>query len=232
MDPVVGQIIHELFLPVMTGAGAVFSAWLVAAQLRWAGITVDPDSDELNWPRLMGLLAGAWVVLIGLFASSLSLGSLLGDLAGVLSGLTIAGALLTGISHHRRRRLHAAERSERPRIQAELRWVSYAAMGFSAMAVTGLSLSLPALILIVGIAAVYVYSQPDLRHQIESGLASFQAGQQLRTQRQLTVGDQLGDVTVAGPVGLTATLVRDAAGEKRAVPNDELLIIAADAKHR
>lgn len=224
MDPNIGLLIDAVLPPTLTLLGSVVGGWVISSQLRRAGLVVDPDSGELDWARLMGLLTALWILLLGLGINGVTAGGLLGDIAGILTGLTMAGALLTGVAHHRLRQLRSAERSERPRIREEQRWLSYGAMAVAALAITGLSISLPMLLLIVGLGGAYIYSRPALRRQLEGVFSSWQAGQQLREDKLLTVGDQLGDVTVAGPVGVTSTPVRDVDGSTRMLANNELLL--------
>lgn len=208
---------------VLSGGAAA----LVRSQLRQVGLVKSPGEEGLDWAHLLGLLVGVWGLLLGgaflgsWFGISGSYGSILGQVSGVMAGLTAGAAILAGIDAHARRQIAAAPREERDAARRQQQPVRYAAMLFAGLAVAQVGLTTPLLLIALAAVAVWAHQTPAVWSKVEAAFAGLRAGQSLR-QQQLQDDGSLDDLEIVGTIGITKTAVRqgDAVQE---LDNQELL---------
>ncbi|MFT4979289.1 MAG: hypothetical protein ACI8S6_005199 [Myxococcota bacterium] len=216
-------VFSSLVMAMSGGAG-----WLVASQLRRAGLERSPGDPDLDWAALLGLLVGVWGLLLGgaFVTSWLAVSgvytTLISQLGGMLAGLTAAAAIIAGTASHIRRRVAAAPREERAAVEKSLQPVRYASMLFAGLATAQLGLTTPLLLLAIVVAAVWAYRTPMVWSKVEGAFSALQAGRSLRKLHELQGDDLLDELAVSGAIGITETTVRED-GEVRAVANPELL---------
>ena len=215
--------------PSITALGIMVLALLVAAwvpgRLRRLGFQPGRRDSELDWAGIIGLALGLLGVLLGLSGLAFSAGltalsKLLGALFRTLLSLAPALAILAGGGHAiAARRRAALSREEEAEAREEGRWIQRGTMLIAALTLLEMSLSLPALVLVVGAIGLWLYRNPGARQRMESAWRELKAGQQLRTSA-LSAGDELEELRLAGPVGLLDTRIE---GHEHPMANTALL---------
>ena len=212
----VAEVLTIVASPSITALGIMVLALLVAAwvpgRLRRLGFQPERRDSELDWAGIIGLSLGVLGVLLGLSglasgAGLTALGKLLGALFRTLLSLAPALAILAGGGHAvAARRRAALSRQEEAVAREEEPWIRRGSMLIAALTLVEMSLSLPAIVIIVGAIALWLYRNPAMRARMESSWLELKAGQQLRTSA-LSAGDTLDDLRLVGPVGLLDTRI-------------------------
>jgi hypothetical protein len=228
MSPELIALIKTILEAPITASAAITLTALVVAlwlpgRLRRLGFQPGRKDSELDWAGIIGLALGLVGVLMGLSglasASLPSVVKLISSLLRTLLSLTPALAILAGAGHTiAARRRAALSRTEEEQARDEGVWIQRGAMLLAALTLLNLSLSLPAMLLIAGATGLWLYRNPATRKRMEDGWRELKAGQQLRVQ--LSAGDKLPELRLAGPVGLFDTRVE---GSAAPVPNSDLL---------
>ena len=208
----------------ITVISLLVAVWL-PGRLRALGLQPGRRDSELDWAGMIGLLLGLFGVLLGLSGLAASaqvpaISKLVAALLRTLLSLTPALAILAGGAHLvAARRRAALSRKEEDEAVTEGVWIQRGAMLFAALSLLEMSLSLPALVLIVAAIGFWVYRNPGTRARMEHAWLEAKAGQALRA-RKLTAGSAVDDLLLLGPVGMFDTRIE---GQEQPMANTALL---------
>ncbi|MFT5684261.1 MAG: putative membrane protein [Myxococcota bacterium] len=233
MSPELTALIQSILASPLTAAlvitvlSLLVAVW-VPGRLRRLGFQPGKKDNELDWAGIVGLTLALLGLLMGLSgvatAGSLpAVSKLLSALFRTLLTLTPALAILAGAGHAvASRRRAALSRKDEEEARTEGQWIQRGALLIATVTLVEMSLSLPAMVLIVGAIGLWLYRNPSARKRMEDGWQELKAGQQLRAQ-SLSAGDAVAELQLAGPVGLFDTRIE---GKAEPVPNSELLLKA------